>query len=87
MVGDMKLVGSDGDPTDTTWAYSPVKRFDYQLALPTYRRIGKTSTAYKILTRENGTFLEARIPSDNARVSLIPLVCKCRAGSGRNPCT
>lgn len=42
------------------------KSFGKQLAWPTYRRIGMTNAAYKILTGENGAFLGAHILSDNA---------------------
>ena len=42
------------------------KSFGKQLAWPTYRRIGMTSAAYKILTGEDGAFLGAHILSDNA---------------------
>lgn len=42
------------------------KSFGKQLAWPTFRRIGMTNAAYKILTGENGAFLGAHILSDNA---------------------
>lgn len=42
------------------------KSFGQKLAWPTYRRIGMTNAAYKILTGENGAFLGAHILSDNA---------------------
>ena len=42
------------------------RSFGQQLAWPTYRRIGMTSAAYKILTGEDGAFLGAHILSDNA---------------------
>lgn len=42
------------------------KSFGQHLNWPTYRRIGMTHAAYKILAGENGAFLGAHILSDNA---------------------
>ena len=42
------------------------KSFGQHLTWPTYRRIGMTSAAYKILAGEDGTLLGAHILSDNA---------------------
>ena len=42
------------------------KSFGKNLNWPTYRRIGMTSAAYKILAGEDGTLLGAHILSDNA---------------------
>ena len=42
------------------------KSFGQHLTWPTYRRIGMTSAAYKIIAREDGTLLGAHILSDSA---------------------
>ncbi len=42
------------------------KSFGQHLTWPTYRRIGMTNAAYKILAGEDGTLLGAHILSDNA---------------------
>jgi len=43
-----------------------MQSFDQNLNWPTYRRIGMTNAAYKILAGTNGEFLGAHILSDNA---------------------
>jgi glutathione reductase (NADPH) len=43
-----------------------IRSFGQHLAWPTYRRIGMTNAAYKILAGEDGTLLGAHILSDNA---------------------
>ena len=42
------------------------RSFGENLSWPTYRRIGMTSAAYKILVGEDGQFLGAHVLSDNA---------------------
>jgi glutathione reductase (NADPH) len=42
------------------------KSFDKELAWPTYKRVGMTSAAYKVLVDEDGQFLGAHVLSDNA---------------------
>ena len=42
------------------------KSFDKNLSWPTYKRVGMTSAAYKLLIGENGRVLGAHVLSDNA---------------------
>jgi len=58
------------------------KSFGENLSWPTYRRIGMSSAAYKILVGENGQFLGAHVLSDNATgiVNTIRLAMLNRIG-------
>ncbi len=59
------MVGSTEDALKSA-AIPYTRSFGQNLSWPTYRRIGMSSAAYKILVGNNGEFLGAHILSDNA---------------------